>query len=166
MLVSDEIPDATDGAFILRVRGFAELLQLVREIRCETAIIRQQNTEILKRLSQIGGGLMFIVKNDNPDVGYHITAPNVTDAEGEPVDAGALTFEVSSDNEGVLAVAPADPLNGSVHFGASGQANINVNVKNAAGTLLGAFGAQFTVTTGDPAAISGGTIAFDGLVES
>lgn len=109
---------------------------------------------------------MFIVKDDNPDVGYRITPPSVTDAEGNPVDAGSLTFDVTSTDAAVLAITPSDPLSGTVHFGAPGLASVNVVVSNAAGVVLGSFGSQFTVTAGDPAAIVGGTIAFDTLTES
>jgi hypothetical protein len=124
--------------------------------------------------SFVGGRFMFIVKDDNPDVGYTITAPTVTDAEGSPVPAGSLTFTVTSDNANAVAVTPdpTNPLAGTVHFGspkADGTpdtANINVAVTDAAGTLLGSFGAQFTVTAGDPAKIVGGSIAFAGLTEA
>lgn len=107
---------------------------------------------------------MIIVKDDNPDVGYSITAPQATDSEGNPVDAGQLSFEVSSSDANVVALTPDpnDQTKGTVHFGSPGQAAVNVNVM-AAGKLLGAFGEQFTVTTGDPAAITGGGIQFDGL---
>lgn len=109
---------------------------------------------------------MFIVKDNNADVGYSITPPTVTDAEGNAVDAGTLTFEVTSTDSNVVAITPTDQLTGSAHFGAPGVASVNVQVKNAAGDVLGSFGAQFTVTAGDPAAIVGGTISFDGLTES
>lgn len=127
-----------------------------------------------RKLKLEGGEIMFIVKADNPDVGYTITPPSVTDSEGNPVSVGDLTFEVSSDNPGAVALTPdpADQLHGSAHFGSPNadgspaMANINVAVKaTATGTLLGSFGAQFTVTTGDPAAIVGGSITFEGLTE-
>lgn len=119
-----------------------------------------------------GGIIMFIVKDDNPDVEYMITPPTVTDAEGSPVAISDLTFEVTSDNATAVAVtpAPANQLAGTVHFGSPNAdgtpslANINVKVTaTATGTLLGSFGAQFTVTAGDPAAIAGGDISFAGL---
>lgn len=115
---------------------------------------------------------MFIVKDDTPDVNYSITPPTVTDAEGSPVPASDLVFETTSDNPSAVQVNPADQLSGTVHFGspnADGSpalCNINVSVKNGAGTLLGSFGAQFTVTAGDPSAIVGGSITFEGLTES
>lgn len=111
---------------------------------------------------------MFIVKNDQADVPFSINAPTVTDAEGEPVAAGDLDYVIeSSDPEVVSLQINEDGVSGVAHFGHSGQAAINVNVfAKATGALLGAFGAQFTVTVGDPAAISGGTILFEGLTES
>lgn len=110
---------------------------------------------------------MYIVKNDQVDVPFSVSA-SVVDAEGEPVDAGALRFDIqTSDPDVVLLGVNADGVSGTAHFGHSGQAAVTVNVTSVAtGQLLGTFGAQFTVTTGDPAAIAGGTIVFEGLSES
>ena len=113
-----------------------------------------------------GGMLMFIVKDNQADVPYSITPPTATDAEGVAIPDASLTYEATSTDDSVVSLAPAaDGLSGTAHFGAPGQASINVNV-SANGTLLGAFGAQFTVTAGDVAAIAGGSIAFDTLSES
>jgi hypothetical protein len=117
---------------------------------------------------------MFIVKDDQADVPYVITPPTVTDAEGSPVPAGSLTFAVTSDNASAVAVTPdaSNPLAGTVSFGSPNTdgtpatANINVAVTDAAGAMIGSFGAQFTVTAGDPAKIIGGSIAFTGLTEA
>ena len=112
---------------------------------------------------------MYIVEDDQPDVPFGIMQPTVTDAEGNPVDAGALSFEVLSTDADVVAVTQdsADPLKGNMHFGKPGVASVNCLVKRASdGLVLGSFGAQFTVTAGDPAAILGGSIAFDGLTEA
>jgi hypothetical protein len=79
-----------------------------------------------------------------------------------------LSYEVTSDDPDVVAIAPdddADPLTGSITFGAPGLANINVTVSSGE-TMLGSFGAQFTVVTGDPASIVGGGITLEGLTES
>lgn len=106
---------------------------------------------------------MYIVKNDNPDVGYTLTY-SVTDSEGNVLPNEETVAEVVSDNPDAVSV---DPASGTVHFGNPGLANLNATIKDAdTGNLLGSFGAQFTVTTGDPAAISGGTIAFEGLTEA
>lgn len=108
---------------------------------------------------------MFIIKADNPDVNYSLSF-QATDSEGNPVAAEDLDVSVTSDNETAVSVAPATSTGGTVHFGAPGFANLNAVVKNKAGTLLGSFGAQFTVTSGDPSAITGGQFAFEGLTEA
>lgn len=120
------------------------------------ALLKLTNTTIEPKVE---GKFMYIVKNDNPDVGYTISY-TAFDSEGNPLDASATVAEVISDNEAVVSVA-----GNVVHFGDPGLANINVTVKDLAGNLIGSFGAQFTVTVGDPASIGGGTIAFDGLTE-
>lgn len=114
-----------------------------------------------------GGGIMFIVKDDNQDVNYFIEAPEVRDSEGELISDAELDYEVSSSDPDVVSITagPEGAKAGIVHFGKPGQAAINVNVKFG-DTLLGAFGGQFTVTAGDPAAITGGGINFGGLTES
>lgn len=119
------------------------------------------------RIPLTGGQIVFILKDDNPDVGYSITAPEARDSEGNVIPDANLSYEVSSSDDAIVSISPSpdDPKSGTVHFGAPGQAAVNVNVKSGE-TLLGAFGAQFTITTGDPAAIAGGSIAFDGLTES
>lgn len=124
---------------------------------------------LLNRLRQshytVEGMFMYIVKDDNPDVGYHL-AFTVTDAEGNPVDPGTLNVVVTTTDPAVVAATPTDPMNGTVHFGNPGLSTFQVTVEKSDGTVLGSFAADFTVTTGDPAAISGGTVTFDGLTES
>ena len=111
---------------------------------------------------------MYVVKNDNPDVPF-VAAFQIVDAEGEAIpDPQGLQVETLSTNPGAVAIVPdpgGDPKKGSVHFGASGLAAVTTTVKKADGTLIGSFGAQFTVTVGDPAAVAAGTIAFEGLTE-
>jgi len=111
--------------------------------------------------------LMFIVKDDHLDVPYTIAPAEALDAEGNVIADADLIYAVTSDNPAVVEVTPnpEDAKNGNVRFGSPGLANINVTVSFGE-TLLGSFGAQFTVTTGDPASISGGSISFDGLTES
>lgn len=111
---------------------------------------------------------MFIVKADHPDVPFTINPPSVVDSEGNPVDPGSLRYVLSTDNAGVVSLSLNDDgMSGSAHFGAPGFANVNVVVEPAAGgDMLGSFGAQFTVTAGDPAAIVGGSIAFEGITEA
>lgn len=115
-----------------------------------------------------GGKVMYIVKNDNPDVNYTITPPaEVKDAEGEVIPNPVLVYEVSSTDPSVVQITPdADPKTGSVHFGTSGIATFNVAVRNTSGVLVGSGAASFTVTVGDPATISAITLSFDGLTEA
>ena len=117
---------------------------------------------------------MFIVKADNPDVGYAISKGTVTDSEGhvitDPDVLAQVQTEFVSDHPEVVAVIPNDPADvaagGFVRFGDPGDANLTVNVKLADGTLLGTGGAQFKITVGDPAAVDAVGVTFDGLIES
>lgn len=110
---------------------------------------------------------VFKVANDHQDEPYSISIGNVTDAEGETLpDTRGLTVEVTSSDEAVVA-AGFDPAtnSGVAHFGSSGVASLNAVVKNAKGDILGSGAADFTVTTGDPAAVSDVKIAFSGITE-
>jgi hypothetical protein len=111
--------------------------------------------------------IMYIVKTDNPDVAYLVTSPAATDSEGNPIPDAKLDFETTSTDPAVVSITPdtANPLAGMVHFGNPGQASVNINVSYK-GKILGAVGAQFTTTVGDPAAITGGSIVFEGLTEA
>lgn len=117
---------------------------------------------------------MFIVKADHPAVAYTIAPPTVTDSEGNPVPADALTYLVDSSNTEAVTVIPdeaGDPLKGMVSFGrpnpdgTPSTAAVTVLVSDTGGNLLGSFGAQFTIPAGDPVGIVGGSIAFEGLTE-
>lgn len=119
---------------------------------------------------------MFTVKADNPDVPYKIMLPSLTDSEGNtlPTQASDFDFSVESSNPGAVEIVPdddADPTTGSVKFGGpDADGNPNLGSVNVMGihTPSGkgfSFGAQFTVTAGDPADITGGTISFEGLTE-
>lgn len=115
-----------------------------------------------------GGNFMFIVKADHPDAPYKITPPTIEDSEGNPVENPNLAYELSSSNGAVVDMVADndnDPLTGVFHFGQPGQASVNVNVLFE-GKIIGAFGAQFTVTAGDPARIVGGGITVEGLTEA
>lgn len=106
----------------------------------------------------------YIVKDDNPDVGFSVELGQVSDAEGQPIEGAQLSVEIASSDENVMAVTTnEDGKSGTVHFGAPGVAAFTVQVKGPDGTVLGSGGDNFTVTTGDPAAISGVTTSFDGL---
>jgi hypothetical protein len=125
-----------------------------------------------------GGKFMYIVKDTQPDVAFQLSF-QVLDAEGSPVIdpavLSALKVEVVSDNPSSVAVIAdpdGNPLKGTVTFGSPNtdgtpsNANINITVSETDGTVIGVFGAQFTVTAGDPAAIASGTIVFAGLSET
>lgn len=107
----------------------------------------------------------YVVKADNPDVGFSLTLGEVKDSEGNVIEnPEGLTTEILSTNEGVLGFIPGDnDRTGTVHFGSPGQANLNYSVKDADGTVLGSGSDGFTLTTGDPASIAGITATFDGL---
>lgn len=92
---------------------------------------------------------MYVVRNDQPDVPFTIDAV-VLDSEGEAVGNDRLNFSIQSSDSDVVSVALSD---GGVSARSTGE-------------IIGSFGAQFTVTTGDPSRISGGTIRFEGLTES
>jgi hypothetical protein len=108
---------------------------------------------------------VFKVKNDHQDESFSIG--NVTDAEGETLqDTTSLSVEVESSDPEVVSV-DFDPStkSGTAHFGRSGVASLTASVKNANGDILGSGVAGFTVTAGDPAAVSDVKIAFSGITE-
>lgn len=110
---------------------------------------------------------VFKVANDHQDEPYSISIGGVTDVEGEPLpDTKGLTVEVLSSDESVV-TAGFDPAtnSGVAHFGHSGVASLTATVKNGKGDILGSGAADFTVTPGDPAAVSDVKIAFGGLTE-
>ncbi len=110
---------------------------------------------------------VFKVANDHQDEPFSISIGGVTDAEGEPLpDTKGLSVEVTSSDEEVVGVS-FDPSNnsGAVHFGRSGVASVTASVTNGKGEILGSGAADFTVTTGDPAAVSDVRISFGGLTE-
>lgn len=107
----------------------------------------------------------YIVKDNNPDVGFQLAVGEVKDEEGNVItDPQGLTTEIVSTDDTVLAFTPgADDRSGSVRFGSPGQASLQYSVKGPNGIVLGSGSDGFTVTTGDPASISGVTASFDGL---
>jgi len=110
---------------------------------------------------------VFKVADDHQDEPFAISIGGVTDAEGNPLpDASGLTVAVASSDDAVVSVM-FDPatLSGSAHFGNPGVASLTASVTNAKGDILGSGAADFTVTTGDPAAVSDVKIAFGGLTE-
>ena len=134
----------------------------------DNPLIVEMQERPIKTIS-LKGGIMFIVQDNHPDVAYTLEGMVVVDEEGQIVPGATVTPKVISDNPDVVALTPdpADPAKGMAHFGAPGAANINVVGILADGTELPApIGAQFTVTVGDPKAITGGTLKFEGLEEA
>lgn len=122
-----------------------------------------------------GGSIMYVLKDDNPDVGFQINPPTVVDSEGHPVPgAQPTTAGLVSDNPDVVSVV-ADPggdvLKGTIHIGGPNPdgtpalCNLTAKFQDAGGTDIGSLGAQFEVTTGDAAQIVGGSLVFEGLTE-
>jgi hypothetical protein len=110
---------------------------------------------------------VFKVADDHQDESFSIAISGVTDAEGQPIaDQSGLTVAVASSDDSVVAVS-FDPTtkSGSVSFGAPGVASLTATVTNKKGDILGSGAADFTVTTGDPAAVSDVKIAFSGVSE-
>ena len=110
---------------------------------------------------------MFKVADDHQSEPFSISIGGVTDAEGQPIaDPTGLSIKVASSDENVVAVSFDETAkSGSVSFGSPGVASVTASVTNAKGDILGSGAADFTVTTGDPAAVSDVKIAFSGLTE-
>lgn len=139
------------------IAGFAQVAEAIAKL----------NTLPPPQPKQLEVKFVFKVANDHQDEPYSISIGAVTDAEGEALPSTkGLTVEVTSSDEAVVA-AGFDPAtnSGVAHFGKSGVASLNASVKNAKGDILGSGAADFTVTTGDPAAVSDVKIAFGGLTE-
>lgn len=116
---------------------------------------------------QFKGDIMYIVKADNPEVGFTLSF-TAKDSEGNETPDANLSVTAESDNEDAVQIALDGTTGraGTVKFGNPGLANLNVTVKDANDRLLGSFGAQFTVTVGDPSSIAGGSLSFEGLTEA
>jgi hypothetical protein len=110
---------------------------------------------------------VFKVADDHQSESFSISIGGVTDAEGQPIaDPSGLGVKVQSSDENVVAVSFDEASkSGSVSFGSPGVASVTATVTNAKGDILGSGAADFTVTTGDPAAVSDVKIAFGGLTE-
>lgn len=108
---------------------------------------------------------MFVVKDDNPAVNFSLTVGDVTDAEGNAIADAQLDLAVESSDPNVVAVSfDAANKSGNVSFGSPGVASVTATVSSG-GKLLGSGAADFTVTVGDPAAVSNVALSFDGLTE-
>jgi hypothetical protein len=110
---------------------------------------------------------VFKVADDHQSEPFSIAIGAVTDAEGQPIpDTSGLSVKVESSDENVVAVSFDEGSNsGSVSFGSPGVASMTATVTNKKGDILGSGAADFTVTTGDPAAVSDVKISFGGLTE-
>lgn len=109
---------------------------------------------------------MFVLKADHEDVPFTIEG-EVTDSEGNVIDNADIDWAAESSNPSVVAInvdSDEDDTTGSIHIGSPGIASVNV-VGKYNGAILANFGAQFTVVAGDPAAITGGKIVFEGIEE-
>lgn len=110
---------------------------------------------------------MFKVADDRQSESFSIAIGGVTDAEGQPIaDTSGLDVAVESSDENVVSVSfDAASKSGSVSFGSPGVASVTATVTNKNGDILGSGAADFTVTTGDPAAVSDVKLEFTGLTE-
>jgi len=124
--------------------------------------------EAIKKLTtkQVEVRFMFVVKDDHADVNFSLVLGDVTDAEGNTIPDAQLDLAVTSSDDTVVAVTfDASARSGSVSFGHPGVASVTATVSSG-GSLLGSGAADFTVTVGDPAAISSVALNFDGITES
>lgn len=110
---------------------------------------------------------VFKVADDHQSESFSIAVGGVTDAEGQPIaDTSGLDVKVESSDENVVSVSfDAASKSGSVSFGSPGVASVTATVTNKKGDILGSGAADFTVTTGDPAAVSDVKLEFSGLTE-
>jgi hypothetical protein len=109
---------------------------------------------------------MFIVKNDHPSEPFSIVLGEVTDSEGNVIPDAQVDVAVKSSNEDAVSVSfDADSRSGEVSFGNAGVASLTAEVSSG-GNLLGVGAVDFTVTLGDPAALSSIGINFPNLTEA
>jgi len=155
-----------------KLDAIIEMLRLQAGVPAELEFIKEQLILIYGLLvnpqpKPLEVKFVFKVPNDHQDEPFSISIGAVTDAEGEPLpDTSGLTVEVTSSDDAVVS-ANFDPStnSGVAHFGQSGVASLNASVTNSKGDILGSGAADFTVTTGDPAAVSDVKISFGGLTE-
>jgi hypothetical protein len=121
---------------------------------------------------RLKGRFTLILKNDQPDFGYDFDVSGITDAEGEeitdPAVLAKVVKEVTSTNDGVVsATSPDEGGAGTIHIGTSGEATLsgkawfNQADKDAGKDPAFLASEPFTITTGDPAAITEGGFKFD-----
>jgi hypothetical protein len=125
------------------------------------------------RIGEVKVMAEYIVKDDNPPVGFKLIVGEVKDAEGQvitdPTELATLQYEVKPGDDSVIGFAqdatPADgaAVSGQVSFGSPGSTGLSYAVKNANGDILAGGGDNFTVTTGDPNSVSSVVGQFDTL---
>ncbi len=112
-----------------------------------------------------GVQIMYIVKDDNPDVEYRLGNLSAQDAEGNEIDGAELSTTISSSDPAVVKVTSKDQTSGKLSFGKPGTATVTATINAPNGQQI-IRTANFVVTTGDVALISGGDLEIDGLTEA
>lgn len=140
------------------------------QLLVKLSTIEQQNNlilEILDKPKPLEVRFVFKVANDHQDEPFSISIGGVTDKEGEPLpNTDGLNVDVKSSDDSVVAVSfDSASRSGVASFGHSGVASLTASVTNSNGDILGSGAADFTVTTGNPAAVSDVRLAFGGLTE-
>lgn len=159
------------GQVVPRLDGVAKQLEAINEtIRAGFALVAEAIANIqplpLPQPKHNEVIFMFVVKDDHAPVPFSLALGTVTDAEGNAIPDAQLDVTVESSNPDAVAVEfDAAAKTGSVRFGSPGEAEVRANVSSN-GALLGTGAASFTVTVGDPAAISSVDLAFEGLTEA
>lgn len=111
---------------------------------------------------------MFILPDNQPDVRFTVSAVSATDEEGQSI---ALVESLVSDNPDAVSFlfdegsSETSPRAGAAHIGAPGVANVNYTATDPTGAVVASEGAQFTITAGPVANVSGGDLAFEGITE-
>lgn len=152
-------------------KQFRQILLLLNDVRLTIADGLASVTEAILKLNvpvptkPLEVRLVFIIKDDHEAVNFTLALGDVTDAEGKTITDAQLDIVVESSNPSVVAVNfNTIERRGVVSFGDPGVASLTATVSSG-DTLLGSGAADFTVTTGDPAAISSVGLKFEGLTE-
>lgn len=137
--------------------GFASVVEAIAKL--QTPLPQPQPKQVEVKI-------MFIVKDDQAPVNFSVALGDVTDAEGNTIPDAQVDLEVLSSDDSVLSLSfDSAARSGVVSFGNPGVASLTAKVSSG-GNILGSGAADFTVTVGDPAAISSVALNFDGLTEA
>jgi hypothetical protein len=169
---TDVLAKGANGDDSTKLDSIIEMLRGLAHLPADISLIKEKLDLIHGLLTSpqpkpLEVRFVFKVANDHQDEPFSISIGGVTDAEGEALPStDGLTVDVKSSDDAVVAVS-FDPASksGVASFGRSGVASLMASVTNAAGDILGSGAADFTVTTGDPAAVSDVRIAFSGINE-